>query len=118
MLAETEVDYGRFLVGAGWQSLYLICPTNVLKAHRILLATVDTILFRLDLPRPLLYANLCQPARRAAFNLKKSIHTYYLPLVFWPLSVSLKRTKNKISDFGLYTTKTVYYEVCCCIVVG
>ena len=51
---------------------------------------MDTILSRLDLPQPLLYANLCQPAHRAAFNLKKSIHTYYLPLIFWPLSVSQK----------------------------
>ena len=51
-------------------------------------------------------------------NLSIGSHSEYLPLVFWLLSVSLKRTKNKISNFGLYTTKTVYYEVSCCIVVG
>ncbi len=32
--------------------------------------------------------------------------------------ISLKRMKNKISEYGLYTTKTVYYEVSCGVVVG
>ena len=56
MLAETEVEYWHFLVGAGWQSLYLICPTNALKSYPILLAAVDSILLRLDLPQHLLCA--------------------------------------------------------------
>jgi len=30
----------------------------------------------------------------------------------------LKRMKNKISEYGLYITKTVYYEVHCGVVVG
>ena len=68
MLAKTEVEYGRFLVGASWQSLYLICPTNALKSYRILLAAVATILLRLDFPQPLLCATFHQPARGAAFN--------------------------------------------------
>ncbi len=68
MLAETEVEYGRFLVGAGWQSSYLICPTNALKSYQILLAAVAMILLHLDLPRPLLCAPFRQPARQAAFN--------------------------------------------------
>ncbi len=68
MLAEMEVEYGRFLVGAGWQSSYLICPTNALKSYQILLAAVATILLRLNLPQPLLCATFRQPARQAAFN--------------------------------------------------
>ena len=44
MLAESDVEYGRFLVGAGWPSSYLICPTNALKSYRILLAAMDKIL--------------------------------------------------------------------------
>ena len=32
--------------------------------------------------------------------------------------LSLKRTKNKISEYGLYITKTDYYKVSCGVVVG
>jgi hypothetical protein len=32
--------------------------------------------------------------------------------------ISLKRMKNKISEYGLYITKMVYYEVSCGVVVG
>ncbi len=46
MLAKTEVEYGCFLVGTGWQSSYLICPTNALKSYQILLAAMDKILLR------------------------------------------------------------------------
>jgi hypothetical protein len=31
---------------------------------------------------------------------------------------SLKRMKNKISQYGLYITKTVYYKVSCGVVIG
>ncbi len=68
MLAKTEVEYGHFLVGAGWQSSYLICPTNALKSYRILLAAVATTMLRLDLPQPLFCATFRQPAHQAAFN--------------------------------------------------
>ena len=68
MLAETEVEYGRFLVDTGWQSSYLICPTNALKSYQILLAAVATILLRVDLPRPLLCATFRQPAHQVNFN--------------------------------------------------
>jgi hypothetical protein len=30
-------------------------------------------------------------------------HSYYLTMDYWPSSVSLKRMKNKISEYGLYT---------------
>ena len=41
-------------------------------------------------------------------------HSDYLPKDYWP------QTKNKISEYGLLITKTVYYdyEVSCGIVVG
>jgi hypothetical protein len=68
MLAKTEVEYGRFLVGAGWQSLHLICPTNALNSCQIFLAAVATILLHLDLPQPLFCATFRQPVRQAAFN--------------------------------------------------
>ena len=31
-------------------------------------------------------------------------HSYYLPLDYWPLYVSLKWRKDQISEYGLYTT--------------
>ena len=52
ILAKIEVEYGRFLVGTGWQSLYRICLTNALKSYQILLAAVATILLHVDLPQP------------------------------------------------------------------
>jgi len=42
-----------------------------------------------------------------------------IPIICHCLSVHrLKRMKNKISEYGLYITKTVDYEVSCGVLVG
>ena len=44
-------------------------------------------------------------------------HSDYLPRGFRLSSVSLKRTKNKISEYGVYITKIVNYVVSCGVAV-
>ena len=39
-------------------------------------------------------------------------------MVYILLKQSTTQTKNKISEYDLYITKTVYYEVSCGVVVG
>ncbi len=84
----------------------------------IIYAVKAVLLSRFCLALPILYIRPPFPTR----SLEIENFAFHIPIICQGVSVRrpylLKRMKIKISKYGLYITKTVYYEVSCDVVVG